>query len=716
MQRESPNVAVEPRRRVRRRGIGFALSLALLATADGIASGSDTPSVQALGAARPGDLYEGAETIVVEGSSGALRPALGSVASTAIEADDLAAQPGSLLTDRLVGVPGVHLQTTTPGQGSPYLNGLTGSSVLTVVDGMRLNHAFYRSAPNPYLALVDPYAVRRMRIIRGPASVRFGSDAMGGVIEIDTRRPYFDDEHWSTHALASVRLDSTNRSATSHVEAQTGRRGLGFHAGLSYGTNGDLRGGDGRQEPTGYDWIGVDAALSIDDAKGRRTTATIQYVEQPESPRYDELVAGFGQTSPASEVWQLEPLTRLFTTLRHDVADPLPGVDSLSLGLGYQRITDDRRTRDFGSATERRERNRSDQLGANIRARSLAGSRLAIGWGVDAYWDRVHSRRSERDDGVSVGTPIPARFPDGSRMDSYGLFAEAEISLCENVDLNLGIRYSFFDIEVASTGSTAERDLFVDDFTGGLGILWRVRPALELYANARRGFRAPNLFDLGTLGDRPGNRFNLPNPALDPETIHVGDLGFRRHGSTWRIEGNAFFAYYADKIDTVLTGATTPSGREVVTSDNLGRVQIAGLLAALAWEWRTDLELDLHLQYTWGRQSTGGERSPADRIPPLQGRLGLRWDVTERLWAEPYLRGAWRQDRLSDRDERDPRIDPRGTDAWITLNARLGWTPTDAFSLFASVVNVTDARYREHGSGIDGAGAGVLLGMELRRR
>ncbi len=101
-----------------------------------------------------------------------------------------------VLPDLLRGEEGVYVQQTTPGQGSPIIRGLVGSSVLHLVDGMRLNNAFFRNAPNQYLALVDAYNVERIEVVRGPASTLYGSDAMGGVVQVITPIPRFEGVEW----------------------------------------------------------------------------------------------------------------------------------------------------------------------------------------------------------------------------------------------------------------------------------------------------------------------------------------------------------------------------------------------------------------------------------------------------------------------------------------------------------------------------------------
>ena len=113
-------------------------------------------------------------------------------AISVIDADEIRRWAPDVVAEMLRGVPGTFFQQTTPGQGIPIIRGLKGSQVLHLVDGMRLNHAIYRSAPNPYLALVDPGVVEMLEVARGPHSVLYGSDAMGGVVQVLTRQPDFD--------------------------------------------------------------------------------------------------------------------------------------------------------------------------------------------------------------------------------------------------------------------------------------------------------------------------------------------------------------------------------------------------------------------------------------------------------------------------------------------------------------------------------------------
>jgi outer membrane receptor protein involved in Fe transport len=123
-----------------------------------------------------------------------------------------------------------------------------------------------------------------------------------------------------------------------------------------------------------------------------------------------------------------------------------------------------------------------------------------------------------------------------------------------------------------------------------------------------------------------------------------------------------------------------------------------------------DLRFFAIINYTRGEEQDDLELVfPADRIPPLNGKLGLEYFFSDSWRIEPYLLFANRQDRLSPRDVRDPRIDPTGTAGWGTLNLILEWQATASMQLGLRLENLTDKAYREHASGIDAPGRNVGL-------
>ncbi|MCZ6809463.1 MAG: TonB-dependent receptor, partial [Proteobacteria bacterium] len=125
--------------------------------------------------------------------------------------------------------------------------------------------------------------------------------------------------------------------------------------------------------------------------------------------------------------------------------------------------------------------------------------------------------------------------------------------------------------------------------------------------------------------------------------------------------------------------------------------------------------LDAIINFTRGEEKvTGGTDVPADRIPPLNGRIGLLYEPNEVLTIEPFIVFADSQTRLSPRDIRDVRIDPAGTAGWMTANLRASWLPNQKWHVTVSLENLLDKQYRHHGSGIDAVGRNFTVSFQVQ--
>ena len=171
---------------------------------------------------------------------------------------------------------------------------------------------------------------------------------------------------------------------------------------------------------------------------------------------------------------------------------------------------------------------------------------------------------------------------------------------------------------------------------------------------------------------------------------------------------------YDDRITSISTGATTPEGRDVVQSVNASDSTIHGVEAGADVDISDALHINVLINYTWGEQTVAGSPTePADRIPPLTGRVMATYDTGDDFVFDAWLRFAGEQDRLSARDIRDVRIDPAGTSGWGILGLRARWDYREAWQFALGVDNVFDKQYRVHGSGLDAPGRNVFANVRV---
>jgi len=637
------------------------------------------------------------------------------VATDVIDRDEIRAAAPQTVMEALRGQAGAYVQQTTPGQGIVVLRGLKGSEVLHVVDGFRLNDAIFRNAPNQYVALVDSQALARIEAVRGPMSALYGSDAMGGVLQMLTWEPRFEGAGWQSHGLLRSMYGSADDSTLSRVEGAFGHDRLAVSGGATYQDVNERRVGGGEELPhTRFTARAADAKVRAIVAAGNELTLSAQYSEQPHTPRYDELTPGYGQSDPNSAVYWFEPQRRDFVQLRWRGTHPTSAWDSAEAQVGQQRIEDGRRNRDFGSRNEDRESNVDTSRGLTFQASKAVDARHHLTYGIDVYDDDVDSTRTRTDVATGTTSMRAPRFPDGSTMFQAGAFIADDWSVGERLDVLGGVRWNMSRTRLPASDEFAATTVADGGFAGSLSLAYGLTESVRLVANLGQGFRAPNVFDLGTFGDRPGNRFNVPNPYLEPERLTSFDAGWKVMDD--RLEGEliGYYSRYRDKITSVLTGDVTDSGRLVVQSRNAASLVLYGAEFAVQQRISDSVEWRAQLTWTHGEESIAGDDYPADRIPPLNGSAGMTWRPATRWTLDGWLNFADRQDRYSPRDDSDPRIRPGSTPGWSTWNVRAAWEASEHAYASLQYGNLGDRRYREYGSGLDAAGRGFVLTLELR--
>ncbi len=624
-----------------------------------------------------------------------------SSALSLVNRDDVLSE--KLATDALSSRVGVFLQQTTPGQGAAIIRGLKGSAILHLVDGMPLSNAIFRSAPTPYLALVPTTAIKGIEVIRGTPASLYGSQAVGGVIQVVTYVPEFESDDVQYRRDLILSFDTAELQKSIKATLDLGNERLAASLSGEYLETGNRKiGGGNRISPSAYSSKGARFVVSATPSDSKSWLLDFQFVEQPKTPRVDELVAGFGQIQPSSSEFFFSPSRRLFAHVQHRTSDAMFGLD-WQIDAAWQRIDDDRITRNFEAPTRRYETNQSDLYALSINATGVTSS---MSWivGADLQTDEVTSTRREEDMATMFSSAVQPRFPSGSQIDQGALFGNIDWAVSDRHRINGGIRFTDVRIDIPNTPVTAAASTNVQRMSGDIGWIFSFNDTWQFVTNAGFGFRAPNISDLGTLGNRPGNRFNVPNTNLQEERVQQLDIGIRRHTEDMRFELMVYALQFEDRITSVLTGDITTDGRDIVQSVNVGKSSIHGAEAGVDFTISDRIRANAVLNYTWGRETVGPAEQPADRIPPLTGKLSLETDLDPRWTLQSWLRFADNQDRLSDRDIRDVRINPVGTAGWAIAGIAASWKANDIWRLSLSADNLLDKRYRLHGSGIDAPG------------
>lgn len=664
---------------------------------------------------------------------------------TVVGREQIERQGPAVLADALRGATGAYIQQSGPGQGIVIVRGLKGSEVLHLVDGMRVNNAFFRNSPSQYFALVDPQNIAQLDLLRGPYASLYGSDAMGGVVHVITPEERFDGERWDLRGGAALRYASADLARSSRTWVAAGDREFSVSAGFSFSEFGERRLAEPGQSPDGQGGITLEDRVNDTDylsrawdlkalwtpAGGHEWMAAVQVFEIPELQRYFQTVPGFSGGAPSRAIAQFMN-DRAFYHARYRYSLPLAFVDRIEVHLGHQVMTDDRLDRNNPVDPDRRRDdftfNRSALTGLTAQAESVFATHQ-LRYGLELYRDRVNSsayRVLLLDGSVTEpdGTSFFSPFPDGSRADDYGVFVFDEWRLAERWLLEGGARFTRRVTDIAQGDRAFGARLADNDFTGNTGLRYALTPALAWTANIGRGFRAPNLFDLAQVGQRANNRVVVANLDLKPESVTTYDTGLKVQHGGLAAELSVFYSQYRDRIETVSPAFAEgtpecpddgdPATNGCAQNQNVARSRYYGFEGGWRLGLTPAIALRGTLNYTWGAQEQDGDQQPANRVPPLNGVVAAELRPVAGLRIEPSVYFAGRQDRLDANDLSDSRINPAGTPGFTVVNLDLVWTVRAGLDLQLGGRNLLNKAYREHGSGIDGAGRGLVLGLRTR--
>ena len=170
---------------------------------------------------------------VVSGSRHEQRQIESPRSMSVVTGDEIRRRNYRTIPDALNSLAGVMVQYTNYGGGAPIIRGLIGNRILILIDGIRINNAIYRLGPNQYLNTIDINRVERIEVVRGPGSVLYGSDALGGLINIITRKAQTQGGSPEFRAGLRARLSSEDRGVSTRAQMEGGFRRWSMTGGVS---------------------------------------------------------------------------------------------------------------------------------------------------------------------------------------------------------------------------------------------------------------------------------------------------------------------------------------------------------------------------------------------------------------------------------------------------------------------------------------------------
>lgn len=525
-----------------------------------------------------------------------------------IEEEELGRRAKAVTAQIAQDEPGLQLQRTSPTIGAIAVRGVTGAKVVSYVDGIRFSNAAARGGINTFFNLNDVSNLRAVEVIRGPNSAQYGSDSIGGSVQLISRVPLFTSGAREVHGQLGQHYNSADHSFGGHALATLGtprfallistaghrsntvRPGGGFesHSAVNrfLGIRSDLVFGE-RSTDTAFTQYGGLVKLSYRLTDLDQVTFHYQRGQIDGGKRFDQTIGGDGNLVADLRNFMLDFFYGRYERYRAG------WFDTLSASYSYnaqreERINQGGNGNPRGVITYQPERTVVNGLQFQATRQWERGSIVV---GGDYYGDRIRAPSHALDPTTGIFTAARPRVPDRAVFDSAGVYAQKIVSaIPERLRLIGAIRYgrSSYRSEAAASPLVNGAPLWPNDrltaqaVTPRFGAVLTLAENINLSAQASRGFRVPSITDLGTLG-LTGNGFEanavdlagrgatlgttggsdavstgIPVAQLVPETSWSYEAGIHFHRQRVDFDLNAFINNIDDNI--VLQTLILPAG------------------------------------------------------------------------------------------------------------------------------------------------------------
>ena len=598
-----------------------------------------------------------------------------------ISAKDIQKISPQTSADLLAAMPGIKVQKSQFGGGSPVIRGMESNRVLLVVDGIRMNNAIYRKGHLQSSITVAPNLLDKTEVVFGPSSVIYGSDALGGVIHYFTKTPKLSKINKVNSQFFS-RFSSVNQEITTTVSAEVGFPNWASFTSISHSDFGDLKIGKNRNhgfndwgkvfyysentnrnysetptvnsdpellKNTGYRQTDVLQKFFVTLSKNTDLKINLQYSTSSDIPRFDRL-SELENSSLKFAEWNYGPQNRLLVSSQLLINPNKKWIESGIITGAYQHIEESRIQRKFGSLdrSHREESVNVFSLNGDFSVSLTQDKKRKLSYGFEFAYNDVVSKSYGKTLNISNGEMngysddfmVQSRYPDGG---SNYLSAAAYIGYRQDVTqkstLNTGLRVTNTNLNAIWMDPTfiqlPETNITLNNsaVTATIGYVYRSNENWQLNSILSSGFRSPNIDDIGRIREKRGN-VSIPNIHVNPEIAYNAEIGIQKYfnDKKFRVGTNFYYTLLDNYIQRDFIYNADGSKKQVqfdgeygnaVSNQNIGTAYILGYTINYLGEVSSTLNTSGFITYTKGR--TYDTQEPMSSIPPLFGQFELNF-------------------------------------------------------------------------------------------
>ena len=652
----------------------------------------------------------------------------------------------------------VFVQKSQLGGGSPMIRGFAANRVLIVVDGVRLNNAIYRGGNLQNVISMDVNSLKGAEVVFGPGSVIYGSDAIGGVMDFHTLEPDFSPDGFKINGKTLTRLSSVNEEKTGNIQLEMAGKNVASSISYSYSDYGHLVTGNernskfpdfgkrasyvlringkdsiiinpdpNRQVFSGYNQHNLQGKLRAKISNNLRFDYGFYFSTSSNIPRYDRLIETRNGL-PTNAEWYYGPQKWMMHMIKARLFQPKGIFDAGKITLAYQNVEESRHDRKFQDDVLRSRTENVDILSLNADFDKVVNAHHFF-YGIEAVSNNVTSNAFTQNIETGLIGATATRYPDGG-TDFYSTAAYFyyKNKLKEELILNMGFRYSYFDLK----SKFENQSFFNFPFTkikinngainGSLGLVYKLSPIWKFDFSISSGFRSPNLDDVGKVFDSEPGNIVVPNQDLKPEFSYNFEIGITaRLHENLKLYAVGYVTFLEDAMvrrnalfngqDSIIYDGVSSRVQALV---NTGRATVYGASFNFQWQLHPNWSIISMLTFSDGEDKS--ENIPLRHTTPVFGQTSLSFQ-NEKMRIDLYSKynGKRKFSNLPPSEQNKTHLyTTDGSLAWYTINLKASYTITDHFTINAGIDNILDKHYRPYSSGISAPGRNFSVALRTR--
>ncbi|MCC5925180.1 MAG: TonB-dependent receptor [Bacteroidetes bacterium] len=577
------------------------------------------------------------------------------------------------LGQMLDGEPGVSMRSFGPAPARPVIRGFDGERILVLENGERMGDIAESSSD--HATALDPQALSRLEVVRGPASLLYGTSALGGVINMITQDVPSDWQRGLTGNL-SLNASSVNDMYSGFARISSGGEHHAFTARGSYRNAGDLR-----------------------TPQGRLLGSDLENIEGS---------AGYGfRTSGIQGGFSVMGLQSMYGIPEGD-ADPDERIEIRLNRLATQGNIDIQREGFFDKIQLKFHASSFVQDEVEIEFENgVADEDIEISYdqrafSISTYFQ--HQPFSAFDRGV-VGFNINGRVLDVGGDEAYtpgeqfvnpAVFVFQELPLTEQLRLQLGVRLDYRYLQARTNDAYPDISESREDFNtaASAGLNFRPSDRSEIGFQIARAHRYPTAEELFADGAHLGAAtYEIGDASLKTETSFGFDTFFRYRMGFLYTEVAAFVNYVDQFIAFQPTGQIDAASGFPVFQYTAADARLMGGEVQVAARLSQDWIISAAADYVHGTQISG-ENEPLPFMPPFRVRLSAEYN-TERFWGSATIRQTAKQGRVA------PEEDTTNGYTLVNINAGYRFGSQQIHRLVLRGENIFNVTYRDHLSRVE---------------